>query len=108
MKYLYDEVLKVHYHLFVGKEHKNMQEYASTTFGDNIDTSDITDSDGWCFYEEDRIYIWVPAIKSISIVIHEITHALLWIFEFRDIPISHENSEIFCYYMEWLTEKFLN
>lgn len=39
-------------------------------------------------------------------LVHELSHTVIAIFELRDIPINSKNSEVFCYYFDFLFDFF--
>lgn len=76
----------------------------------NEDFSSST-AEGATFIYEGRggVGFWFRTLKDPSIVAHEAAHGALWVLVGHGVsPISWENDEHFCYYLQFLTEKILS
>ena len=78
--------------------------------------TDVTNISGKELVLEDKISkndVFIIFIRDVpdpiwlaSTIIHECNHAVFDVFETRGIPVSNDNSEVFCYYSEYLFMTF--
>lgn len=83
-----------------------MEFIDSKKFDDPPTTSDVHNSNGFCFTPaEHNAFIIGVFDGKISTLVHEISHAIISLFEYIEIPINDACSEAFTYLLGHLIEK---
>jgi len=102
------ETLKANVWVFYGFSRAEYTKSVSKYF--NIDTvlaeSTIGKMEVFSSGREEIICVWTEN-KDISVLAHEIIHAMTFLLDSKGVPISYDNDEILCYYVEWMLDKVL-
>lgn len=64
------------------------------------------DEGGTTKFEGGLIIVWLRRHIDYYILTHEVCHLVFYMFEFKGIPIREENSEVFCYSVEYWIKTF--
>ena len=111
----YDEVYRARISVVVGSN-KECVSYVKKRYFTDIELDKFNHSAGKAIEildADDNPFAYVIWVRdyirndpySIAIVMHEIQHVLLWVFETRHIKIKSNNPEPVTYYMEYLTRE---
>jgi hypothetical protein len=63
--------------------------------------------DGHIWYDEKVVVIWLPNLKNISIIIHELLHYCFYVYDKKGIPINRKNDELIAYMLEYMFNQIM-
>ena len=100
-----DDLYRARYHIYICKGDRIRSTFKKKY---NIDLEDkdasgsfyAVKSDGWA----EELVIWLDKYDEIDLL-HEVTHAVIYVLDKRGITINSENDEPMCYYTGWLFSK---
>jgi len=107
--HFYDETYAQNILFCVGTQ-KDTQKYVKRNY--NLDLDFKGNEGGKCFEVRGYgIIIWMPMFKKeaqyLGVLAHEITHAVVFVFDVVSIKVDADNSEPMAYLMESYTRRFL-
>lgn len=119
-KSVYDPVYRANYFLIVSRPqdfHPTLRKLLRPTSLRpdteelvRLTSADLLENNGRCFRLSPRvkgktqsvIVMWVRAGTDVSVLVHEILHAVIWVFGDRGAHVDQDNDEAFTYYVQWL------
>lgn len=105
--HIFDPIYRQNYYYFNCKTEKNYQKLLKMKF--KIDR-ELKDKDGGCeVYKQtgiDVCFIWSKG-KDISVIAHEVFHAVHYVLERKGIKLSDETDESYAYLIQFLMKEIL-
>jgi hypothetical protein len=113
--WFYDEVYRANWLFFIG-DRDNFFDFLEKNYEDKINLEEIREtwSDAGCHTWDIinfGIVIWMPKFTLtptwLGVLMHEIIHGVIFVFDHKPINITTENHEHFTYYAESIIRRFL-
>ena len=107
----YDDVYMVNYRIIMKSTSDEFYDYIEEQTGQKISKEDVNPwnslFEGLELDRELQAFIFLhEKDENLRGLAHETAHAVTFVFEIRGIPINREMDEAFCWYYDFLVNKF--
>ena len=112
MKLIYDPIFLMNIFFIDAKDVDGFKKEYKKIVGEESDLKDVIAGRFEGHWNDDlgleRCIIWAPS-RSPEVLVHEISHATLWILnERRGIPHNDHTDELYCYYSQFILKECLS